>query len=264
MPILFQSLFDALYTMPLVGVIFWSLVENIIILLVCLVVGHWLVAHYQQHPITEAPEPLTATEIWLAVSCVLLNSLVTIIGIYLWRNQFIIVDFSLSVVRIVVDVIVLLMVMDLGMYVFHRLAHHKWLYPIIHRTHHLFENPRPLTLFVLNPFEVLGFGGLWLVVLVVYSANWLSIILYLTLNIVFGLVGHLGVEPMPSAWINLPFIRYISTSTFHAEHHMDDGHNFGFYTLIWDRLFGTLSPDYLSDFTNARHGIAIQNAEDVG
>ena len=261
MPTLFQSLFDALQTMSLIGITFWSLVENFIIFMVCLVVGGWLVARYQKHPVTETPEPLTLTEVFLALSCVLLNALVTIVGIYLWRAGIIRVDLGFDMLRVVVDVFILLLAMDFGMYVFHRLAHHPYLYPIIHRTHHLFENPRPLTLFVLNPFEVLGFGTLLLVVLVLYPANWLSIILYLTLNIVFGLVGHLGVEPMPGAWIKLPFINYISTSTFHAEHHLDDEHNFGFYTLIWDRIFGTLSPDYLIDFRNARQGVAIQRYE---
>jgi Delta7-sterol 5-desaturase len=176
----------------------------------------------------------------------------------LWRWGIIVVNFSMNPLRIVIDTFLLFIAMDLGMYVFHRMAHHPILYPILHRTHHRFENPRPLTLFVLNPFEVLGFGGLWLTALVIYHANWLSIIIYLTMNVVFGLVGHLGVEPMPGAWVKLPFINYISTSTFHAEHHMDDEHNFGFYTLIWDRLFGTLSPDYLDDFQNARQGVAIQ------
>jgi len=32
---------------------------------------------------------------------------------------------------------------------------------------------------------------------------------------------------------------------------MDRFHNFGFYLLVWDRLFGTLSPDYLADFSQA-------------
>ena len=59
------------------------------------------------------------------------------------------------------------------------------------------------------------------------------------------LVGHLR-------RVNIPFVHYISTSTFHAEHHQDADHNFGFYTLIWDRLFVTLSPDYVRDFTLAR------------
>jgi Delta7-sterol 5-desaturase len=258
MPSLFQNFFDALYTMPLSAAAVWALLENVIIFVVCLAVGHGLVLRYQRHPVTEPPEPLTLTEVLLAISCVLLNTLVTVVGIVLWRWGIIVVNFSMNPVRILIDTVLLFIAMDLGMYVFHRMAHHPILYPILHRTHHRFENPRPLTLFVLNPFEVLGFGGLWLTALVIYHANWLSIIIYLTMNVVFGLVGHLGVEPMPGAWVKLPFINYISTSTFHAEHHMDDEHNFGFYTLIWDRLFGTLSPDYLDDFQNARQGVAIQ------
>jgi hypothetical protein len=30
--------------------------------------------------------------------------------------------------------------------------------------------------------------------------------------------------------------------------HQDITHNYGFYTLIWDRLFGTLRPDYRESF----------------
>jgi sterol desaturase/sphingolipid hydroxylase (fatty acid hydroxylase superfamily) len=167
------------------------------------------------------------------------------------------VRFETTLLEIIADTIILFFAMDFAMYVFHRIAHHPRLYPIIHRTHHRFENPRPLTLFVLNPFETLGFGSLWLLLLVIYPAAWLSIIIYLTLNIVFGLVGHLGVEPMPDRWVDLPLIRTISTSTFHAEHHLDQEHNYGFYTLIWDRLFGTISPDYIDDFQSAQHNITI-------
>src|SRR4029453_6504341 len=99
------------------------------------------------------------------------------------------------------------------MYVFHRVAHLPILYPLIHDTHHRFENPRPLTLFVLNPFETLGFGVLWLIVITIYSSSFVAMISYLTLNVAFGLMGHLGVEPFPRRWLELPVIRYISTST---------------------------------------------------
>lgn len=260
MPEIFERFFDALFTMPLLSAAIWSAVENIIIFAVVLIVGHLLVKRYQFHPITETPEPLTFTEVYLAGSCVLLNTIVTIVGIILWREG--IIDVRLETDwLVIIDTLVLFFAMDLAMYVFHRIAHHPLLFPIIHRTHHRFENPRPLTLFVLNPFETLGFGALWLLVLTLYSASWLSIIIYLTLNIVFGLVGHLGVEPMPNKWIKLPFINYVSTSTFHAEHHLDKDHNYGFYTLIWDRLFRTISPDYLSDFENARDGVAIASGE---
>lgn len=114
----------------------------------------------------------------------------------------------------------------------------------MHRLHHEYDRPRPLTLFILNPVENLSFGALWLIVIVVYPASWLGMSIYLTLNVLFGTVGHLGVEPLPSWWGRVPALRNLAGSTFHARHHQDLGCNFGFYTLLWDRLFGTLRKDY--------------------
>jgi sterol desaturase/sphingolipid hydroxylase (fatty acid hydroxylase superfamily) len=81
-----------------------------------------------------------------------------------------------------------------------------------------------------------------------YPASWLGTCVYLTLNLAFGLVGHLGVEPFPRAWARWWLARHVGSSTFHAEHHVRQRYNFGFYTLIWDRLFGTLDPRYVADF----------------
>jgi sterol desaturase/sphingolipid hydroxylase (fatty acid hydroxylase superfamily) len=182
---------------------------------------------------------------------VVINAGVLVVGAWLWRADLIHVRYDYAPLPVLVDTLILFFAMDVLMYFSHRIAHLPWLYPLLHRTHHQYENPRPLTLFVLNPFETLGFGVLWILLLMVYTSSWVGIMIYLTLNILFGLVGHLGVEPFPKAWVNLPLIRYISTSTFHAEHHDDRYHNFGFYTLIWDRLFGTISPEYLDDFRGA-------------
>jgi lathosterol oxidase len=44
----------------------------------------------------------------------------------------------------------------------------------------------------------------------------------------------------------VPPLRLLGTSTFHAEHHEHRQFNFGFCTLIWDKLFGTLDPEYES------------------
>ncbi len=258
MPVIFENFFNNLDKMSVWEATIWATLENLIIFGVCMIMGHLMVKRYGDFPITETPEPISRLEILFATSCVTLNTLVTVVGIIMWQNGIIHVDFGMNPLRMIFDTILLIFAMDLAMYVFHRIAHHPRLYPIIHRTHHRFENPRPLTLFVLNPFETLGFGTLWLLVITIYPANWASIIIYLTLNIVFGLVGHIGVEPMPDSWVDSPIVRYISTSTFHAEHHFDDEHNFGFYTLIWDRLFGTISPDYLQDFSSARQGVPHQ------
>jgi sterol desaturase/sphingolipid hydroxylase (fatty acid hydroxylase superfamily) len=40
----------------------------------------------------------------------------------------------------------------------------------------------------------------------------------------------------------------VTGGSFHARHHQDITCNFGFYTLIWDRLFRTLRKDYWARF----------------
>ena len=130
------------------------------------------------------------------------------------------------------------------MYSLHWLVHARWIYPLVHRTHHTHESTNPLSLFVLNPFEVLGFGGLLVGALMIFPLSATAVGGYLTLNLVFGTVGHAGVEPLPDRWMRHPALRFLGTSTFHAQHHADPRHNFGFYTVIWDRLFGTIHPGY--------------------
>lgn len=242
------------YTPPLLTAFAWATLGNIAMFVLALVAGEALVRANRNKLIAQPAPPISRAEIVLAIVCVILNSVVAYVGIVLWRAGIIQLRPSESVTLpiILLDVIVLFMAMDFAMYVFHRAAHHPRLFPIIHLTHHQYENPRPLTLFVLNPFEVLGFGALWIVVVTLYHASAEGILIYLAFNLIFGMVGHLGVEPAPGQWIKLPLLRYVSTSTFHAEHHMDKEHNFGFYTLIWDRLFGTLSPDYTRDFERAQ------------
>ncbi len=242
---------DLLQTMPLAQAAFWALVINIAQFLLALGAGHFLLILYKQKPTSPAPDPISLAEVLLAGSCIVLNALVLFAGTILWRDGIIQVRREVDL-RVLLDVVVLFFAMDFAMYVLHRVAHLRWLFPLIHATHHRYENPRPLTLFVLNPFEVMSFGLLWLVLLAIYPSSTLGIVIYLAFNLIFGLLGHLGVEPMPGAWLAIPVARQVSTSTFHAEHHRDKAHNFGFYTLIWDRLFRTLSPAYEPDFDGAQ------------
>jgi sterol desaturase/sphingolipid hydroxylase (fatty acid hydroxylase superfamily) len=172
----------------------------------------------------------------------------------LWRWHIVRIRFDISSAAVAFDVLVLFLSMDFLMYVSHRLAHHPWVFDIIHATHHRYENPRPLTVFALNPAEVLGVGCLWRMVIALYPSSWLGIVIYLSLNVAFGLIGHLGVEPFPRLWLGTPLVRLISTSTFHAEHHNDKDHNYGFYTVIWDELFRTQAPTYSSHFRKATGG----------
>jgi sterol desaturase/sphingolipid hydroxylase (fatty acid hydroxylase superfamily) len=123
--------------------------------------------------------------VWAAV-CVVLNGGVAGAGGVLWRAGLIRVRRDAGAWDVALDVAVLFVAMDVLMYAFHRLAHPRWLFPLIPNTHHRYDRPRPLDRFVLNPAEVLGFGALWLALLCVYPATWAGILLCLGLNLAFG------------------------------------------------------------------------------
>lgn len=242
-----NAILDAFARMPLGEALFWMLIENLLLFGLALGLGQILIRAYGTRRVGPAPPPVDAREVGLALSCVGFNTLVTLAGWWLWRAGVIVIRRDTGW-RAWLDVIALLMIMDLAMYLTHRLAHLPWIYPIVHATHHRYDRPRPLDLFVLNPLEVLGFGALWLAAIWLYRSSWLGIVVYLALNLVFGMVGHLGIEPFPRSWARRRFLRQIGTSTFHAGHHHEMNGNFGFYTLIWDRLFGTLHTGYAEGF----------------
>ncbi len=217
----------------------WLLLANVGLFALSLAAGEVLVRRFTDRRVTEPPGPLDRMEVLWAASCVALNGLVAFAGWLLWRAGVITVVRDAPPWRVALDVVVLLAAMDFLMYAFHRLAHAPWVYPVVHSTHHRYDKPRPLNLFVLNPFEVLGFGVLWLALISAYPCTWAGILIYLTLNLAFGTIGHLGVEPFPRRIKHWPVLRHLGSSTFHANHHLDGRHNFGFYTDVWDRLFGT-------------------------
>jgi Delta7-sterol 5-desaturase len=242
-----KPIIEALQTMPYWLMSLLLLVENLILFALALWIGQLMRRRFAARPVARQPMATDALEISLVILTLLLNTGVTVAGLWLWRKG--IVRFREDVGWLAwLDVFILILVMDFAMYFLHRIAHLKWIFPILHSTHHRYENPRPLTLFALNPAETVSFGLLWLLVISLYDASWLGMSVYLALNVAFGTIGHLGVEPFPDSVKRTPILKYLSTSTFHAQHHQNVSHNYGFYTLIWDKLFATLAPRYEEDF----------------
>lgn len=237
---------------------FWLLIQNILQFVLCVGGGQLVVRLCPRKFVYAKPDPLSATEIRLSVLCVICNSLVALAGWYLWKHGIIVIRREAGLATLI-DVVVLTMMMDFLMYVTHRIVHIPGIFEYVHQTHHRYERVRPLSLFVMSPMEVLGFGSLWLLVLIVYQASWAGIVFYLLLNAAFGALGHVGVEPFPWRWVKIPVLRDITTSTFHAQHHHDPNSNFGFYTDIWDRLLGSLNQSYESLFAEAARSKEIRS-----
>ncbi len=224
-----------------------AVVVNVALLVVGLAAAHAIAHRFRHRPTNAPPEPVTRKELALAALCTTLNTAVFYAGLRLYQWDFLKLAKD-TPLRVFGDFLFLFWAMDLAMYVFHRIAHHRWLFPIAHATHHQYTRVRPLSLFALNPLEAIGFGAIWLALLVAHPTAPLAMVLYLTVNTIFGLVGHLGVEFLPKRILRVPLLGSLGTSSFHAQHHLHETVNFGFYTLLWDRLFGTIHKDYEREF----------------
>ncbi len=188
-------------------------------------------------------QPLRPVEALAAAGSVFFNAGISVIGWLLWKHGWITLKAG-NPAFFVIDCLAMLLAMDFGMYVLHRFVHHPRLFALFHRFHHRHETTNPISLFVLHPLEVAGFGALMILFLAIYPMSFWGLTAYLTLNVLWGTLGHSGVEPFPKKMLTIPGLRLLGTSTFHAEHHERPHFNFGFYTLIWDTLFGTLDPEY--------------------
>ena len=226
------------YLLELPALYLWLvfLLENLLITLLVLWSGKLIQQIFSPQPL--APYTYSRKE-WLICGLTnVLNTVVTYMGYWLWKNSFIGISTDVSAF-ILIDFLILFLAMDLLMYVFHYIIHKTWLYKAVHGLHHEAIHPKPIDLFVLHPLETIGFGALWLVLLLLSTFNLYAIVGYLMVNVLFGMTGHLGMEPLSAALRNKPVLKYLGTSSFHHRHHEEISYNFGFYTSIWDRLFGT-------------------------
>ena len=220
-----------------------ALLENALLFLVAVGAGNALLRLPTVVRLLPDPGRISRLQVWLAGGAIVMNAVVTVVGWGLWRAGIIHLS-SDAGIRMLADFVLLLLLMDLLMYAGHAVAHRPRLFPLAHALHHRFVDARPATLYALHPLEILGFGGLWLAALALHAFSVWAIVAYTAVNLVFGIFGHLGVEVLPPAARRSPVFRWIATPTLHAGHHVEPAVNLGFYTSIWDRLFGTLAPDY--------------------
>ncbi len=223
-------------------------VENLLLYWATVWVGQKISQRWAHRRVAPLVTDDRATERKLGYVSVAMNSFVTFAGWWFWKEGMITVSSSVSALALA-EIALLAFVLDAQMYVGHVLAHHRWTYPLVHRLHHRFVEPQAATLFALHPLESLGFGGMWLISLVAVSAagheiSALGVAGFAFVNLAFGTVAHVGVDPLPNrVRASLPF-RFLATPSFHVGHHLDQSVNFGFFSTIWDRLFSTIDRSY--------------------
>jgi len=116
-----------------------------------------------------------------------------------------------------------------------------------HDLHHKFEKANEMTTFTgfaFDPIDGWSQGlGLVLAQLVVPVPSIFIIITSIITGIWTMYIHQSGVLPLP--W---PFMG----SAYHFIHHKYNWYNFGFYTVFWDYIFGTLKHPKIDDWKNCK------------
>lgn len=213
----------------------FSLIVNIFLYLFSIGLYIFIEKTCRKSQLQEKNHPVTRSDFYLSLLTIGCNSFVMLLGAFLWKKGWIVPGQTESVIGIIAEVAVLLLLMDFLMYLFHFAAHLPLVYKVLHGKHHEHISTNFLSLFVLHPLETIGFGLMMLVILTGYDFSVISISIYLLLNLIWGTIGHLNREFFPASFDRF----FVGTTRFHNQHHLDETKNFGFYTSIWDRLFGT-------------------------
>lgn len=225
-----KTLLDVLQTFSPLGAGVFFLVVNGLIVAASALLNHWIRSRWRHRAIVEGTDPITFGDMALVVSSTILNTVVSVVGWSFWKEGSIQLR-SEGIIATPLSLVVFTLLMDAGMYLTHRLAHWAPLYRLFHYRHHQHQRTNVVSLFVLHPLEVIGFGALMLVVIAVVAPSPIALSVYLMLNILFGTIGHTGVEALvPAVAEKFPF-RWLGTSRFHMTHHEREETNFGFTAI---------------------------------
>jgi len=142
------------------------------------------------------------------------------------------------------SIVVMLLLHDTLFYWMHRAMHTRALYRAMHRVHHRSIYPTAFAAYSFQPAEAAGEALIVVAIIFLVPSHPLAFVIFQTLSTAYNVYGHCGREFYPRRCASHPILRWLNTSTAHAEHHAHGRHNFGLYFLFWDRAMGTLDPAY--------------------
>lgn len=139
------------------------------------------------------------------------------------------------------QIVILIILADIWFYFVHRMMHSKKFFRHTHKLHHLSTDPTPFATNSVHTFEAIMDIGFLVIASFLIPLHPFALFITITIALMWSTIAHLGYEILPR---NLFFIgKYLNLPTYHNHHHKTFKYNFGFYTTILDRVFGTLHPE---------------------
>lgn len=143
---------------------------------------------------------------------------------------------GLSSLPLWLEVVIFMLVLDLGYYVTHRLAHVSPLLFRFHSVHHTPDRISVLNSFRSHPIDSLWRRGVPMAIVLQLGFGHDAVAIGVVITITAGFVQHLNVD-FRYGFVN----RIFGTSEVHRWHHstkLEEAQNFGLLT-VWDQVFGT-------------------------
>lgn len=141
---------------------------------------------------------------------------------------------------------------DAYFYWSHRAMHHPLLYRKVHLVHHKSTNPSPWTAYAFHPLEAIVEAGIIPLIAFTIPVHRSAFFIFMLFQIIYNVYGHLGYELYPENFHKTRIGKWVNTGTAHNQHHKSFFGNYGLYTLIWDRLLGTIREDYDAAFNQVK------------
>ncbi|HYI06020.1 MAG TPA: sterol desaturase family protein [Reyranella sp.] len=137
---------------------------------------------------------------------------------------------------------------DAYFYWTHRLMHHRRLFGLFHRWHHLSRTPTVWTAYSFSVPEAIVQGAFVPLFVAMVPMHALALFIFVAVQVVRNVMGHAGYELHPSAFAPGRWLGWNNTTTGHDLHHELGRYNYGFYFRLWDKLMGTEHPGYAEKF----------------
>jgi len=134
----------------------------------------------------------------------------------------------------VVSILLMVIVHDAYFYWSHRLMHHKWVFPYVHRLHHRFQAPTPWAAFALHPLESMLSLGIIPIIIFCIPYHPYALLCFISFMTLYNVYIHLGYHLGEMSGTSIR-----NTTEDHDYHHKKGHGNYGLYFTYWDRLMGT-------------------------
>lgn len=142
---------------------------------------------------------------------------------------------------------------DTWFYWGHRLLHHKFLYQRVHLWHHKSAAPTAwnndsdtfLDNFILQSY--------WIFSVLIFPIHPFVLLFHKLFDQVSGMLGHMGHEFLAGATSRYP--SPMINTLYHDQHHQHVTYNYSTHFSVWDRIMGTIHPEYDQLVQNWSYGL---------